>query len=181
MTANYYKFKNAHFIMKFPICRVCLKNDILCNGCSEKTKKSGIKEDEVNAFRKLNKLLKRFDPLKDVEIKRVIESKNTLLIISKKEDVSKLIGKSGGMVKKLGKDLLKQIRVVSESSTLEEFINEIFFFTPIIGINVLFTPEGDKYRIRIPSSERVVLPIPPDVFSQITGSILNIDAELVFE
>lgn len=167
--------------MKLPICKVCLKNDILCSGCTEKVKKMGIKPDEIEMFRLLNKLLKNYKLLKNVEIKRVISSKTMLLIISKKEDISRLIGKNGGMVRKLGKELNKQIRIVSDSSSLEDFTREIFFSTPILGINVLYTPKGEKYKIRIPSSERVVLPITPEVFSSIVGSVLNTNVELVFE
>lgn len=167
--------------MKFPICRVCLKNDILCNGCSERVKEMKIKNTELKTFRQLNKLLKNFSSLKDVEIKRVIDNKTMLLIITKQEDVSKLIGKSGGMVRKLGKDLNKQIRVVADSSSLEKFVNEIFFSIPILGINILYSGEGERYRIRIPSSERVLLPITPDVFSKIISSVMNINAELIFD
>ncbi len=167
--------------MKFPICKVCLKNDILCNGCAEKIGELGIKADELKMFRRLNKLFKKYNLLKDVEVKRVIDSNNILLIITNKEDASKLIGKNGGMVKKLGKDLGKQIRVIGELSNIGQFVNEIFFSTPILGINVLYTAKKDKYKIRIPSSERVVLPITPEKFSDIANSVLNVDAELVFE
>jgi len=167
--------------MKFPICKVCLKSDILCNQCAEIVKKEGIKSDEIKLFRRLNKLAKKYEPLRDVEIKRAIDNKNILLIITNKESASKIIGKNGGMVKRLGKELGRQIRVVSDSSSIEQFVKEIFFSTPILGINVLYTPDGEKYRIRIPSSERVVLPILPEVFSEIANSLLNIDAELVFE
>lgn len=167
--------------MKFPICKVCLKSDILCSGCSNIVKKEKISPEEIEAFKQINKLIKKEKHLKDAEIKRVIMSKNFALILTRRDDVSKIIGKNGIIVKKIAKKLKKQIRVVADTFTIDEFAKEIFFSTPILGINVVYTPGKEKYRIRIPSSERVLLPITPESFSEIANSIFKTDIELVFE
>jgi len=166
--------------MEFPICKVCLKNDILCSGCAKGIKKQNIKDDEIKLYRKLGKILKRYETVKDAKIDRIIDNRNSLFILTDKKSASKLIGKNGGMIRKIGKDINRQARVVTESSNVENFVKEIFFATPILGINVVYSEDKEKYKIRIPMSERVVLPISPETFSSI-ASVLNIDAELVFE
>ncbi|NCN39348.1 MAG: hypothetical protein COY38_00490 [Candidatus Aenigmarchaeota archaeon CG_4_10_14_0_8_um_filter_37_24] len=166
--------------MKYPICKLCLKNEILCGSCAKRVGESLIKIDEIEMFRKLEKLTRKYALLKDVEIQRIIDSPNMLLILAGKENASKIIGKEGGMIKKLSQDLGKQIRVIAGMSNLEDFVKEIFFSTNILGINVIYG-ERDMYKIRLPSAEREILPIDPDKFSKAANSIFGVDAELVFE
>lgn len=166
--------------MKFPICKLCLKNDILCEACAAKVGEKLIKLEEIKSFRTLNKLARRYKPLKYVEVNRVINSDNMLLVMTNRENASKIIGKSGGMVKRLSKDLGKQIRVVSGVSNIESFVKEIFHTSPILGVNVVYG-EKDEYKVRISSSEKDKLPIDPEKFSKIANSIFGVSAEIVFE
>lgn len=167
--------------MRFPICKVCMKNDILCSKCSEIVKERGIKEKELKNFRRLSKLLKGYNILKNIGIERVIDHKNIMVIITDKESTSKLIGKGGGMAKKLSKDLNKKVRIIGQPFDEKNFIREVFFSVPIIGINTIYSPKGKRYKIRIPASEMVLLPIPPDEFIKLTKEFLNIDVEFSFE
>lgn len=166
--------------MKFPICSVCLKNNILCNACAKKVRELGIKLDEIKVYRLLNRLLKHERSLREVEIKRAV-GKNLLLIVTRKEDVSKLIGKNGKIVKKLARELKRPVRIVEQPSDLRDFVNDVFFTVPIMGVNIVYKPEGELYRIRIPKSERTKLPISSDLFSNISKSLFGVDADVVFE
>ncbi len=166
--------------MKFPICKACLKNELLCDSCARKVGDKLIKIDEIKMFRLLNRISKKYEILKDAEIDRVVNSNNMILIMTDRKNASKIIGKDGGMAERLSKSLGKQIRVVSEMSSLEDFVEEIFYSTPIIGINV-FYGEKDQYKVKIPSSEEGRLPIEPEKFSKIVKSIFSVDAEIVFE
>lgn len=166
--------------MKFPICKVCLKNNIICNACAEKVGENEIKIEEIKIFRRLNKILKEKKSLKDIEIKRAV-GKNMLMIITNKEDVSKLIGKDGSTVKKLAKELNRPIRIVEQESDIKDFVRDIFFTVSIMGINIVYGPEGEKYKIRIPRSERTKLPVSSDIFSSVSRSLFHVDADVVFE
>jgi len=166
--------------MKFPICNVCLKSNILCNACAERVGNEGIKIDEIDMFRRLNEILSDQKSLKDVEIKRVVGRK-MLMIITGKDDVSKLIGKDGRIVKKLYKELEKPVRIIECMPDLHDFIREIFFNIPVLGINVIYKPEGKVYKIRIPESERTKLPVSSDILAVISHSLFNADIDVVFE
>jgi transcription antitermination factor NusA-like protein len=166
--------------MQFPICKVCLDNDILCNACAEKVGKNEIKADEIKMYRRLNKLLTDQKPLKDVEIKRVLGNE-ILVIITGKGGVSRLIGKDGRMVKKIAKELNMPIRVIDQPSELKNLINEVLFTVPILGINILYKPEGEVYIIRIPKSDRTKLPVSSEVLAAISRSMFNVDIDVIFE
>jgi len=131
-------------------------------------------------YRRLNRLLKNQKTLKDIEIKRAVGN-NMLLIVTKKNDAAKLIGKEGRMVKKLAKDLDRLVRIVEQPLKLKDFVNDVFFTVPILGINVVYRPEGELYRIRIPKSERTKLPISSDIFVNVSKSIFHVDTDVIFE
>lgn len=166
--------------MKFPICSVCLKNEILCNGCAEKVGEKEIKKDEIKMFRRLNELLKKHRSLEDVEIKRAVGNK-MLMIITRKGDVSRLIGKDGRIAKKIGKELNRPIRIIGQPDELRDSAEQVFFSVPILGMNEVFKPEGKEYNIRIPKSQRTNLPISSDIFSNVSKSLYDKDVDVVFE
>jgi transcription antitermination factor NusA-like protein len=166
--------------MKFPICKVCLKNELLCNACAEMVGQNEIKVDEIKMYRRLNKILMKEKSLKDIEIKRAV-GKNTLIIIAKSEDVSKLIGKEGSTVKKLAKQLNRPIRVMAQPSNIKDFVDDILFTVPIMGINILYKPEGKTYLIRIPRSNRTRLPISSDILASVSRSLFDENVDVIFE
>jgi len=157
-----------------------LKNELLCNACAEKVGKEEIKIDEIETYRYLNKLLKDQKTLRDIEIKRAVGS-NMLLIVTKKNDAAKLIGKEGRVVKKLSKELGRLVRVVEQPSKLKDFVNDVFFTVPILGINIIYRPNGELYRIRVPKSERTKLTISSDIFANVSKSLFHVDTDVVFE
>lgn len=166
--------------MKFPICSVCLKNNLLCNACADKVGEKEIKIDEIKIYRRLNSFLKKQKTLKDIEIKRAAGI-NMLLVVTRKNDAARLIGKEGRIVKKLAKELGRPVRIVEQPSQLKDFVNDVFFTVPILGINVVYSPEGELYRIRIPKSERTKLPVSSEIFVNVSKSLFHVDTDVVFE
>ncbi len=142
---------------------------------------TGIKGDEVAFYRNLNKIVKDEKHLKDGKIRRVYGNKNFLLIVCDKDSVPKLIGKNGIIIKKIEKSLSKQTRVISDSLKFHDFIKEVLFSSTILGINIVYAPDGTKYKIRIPANERIIMPLSPEDFANITNSVFNTPVELVFE
>ncbi|MDI6826239.1 MAG: hypothetical protein QMD36_03535 [Candidatus Aenigmarchaeota archaeon] len=166
--------------MRFPICSVCLKSNILCNACAERVGNEEIKIDEIEMFRRLNEFLGDQRSLRDVEIKRAVGRK-ILMIIVNKGDMSKLIGKDGRIVKKISKELERPVRIVEYMPDLNGFIREVFFNIPVIGINIVYKPEGKLYKIRVPESERTNLPISSEILASISRSLFHADVDVVFE
>ena len=166
--------------MRFPICNVCLKSEILCSACSERISELGISKEEIEMYRKLYKALKGEKTLKDLEIKRIV-GKNFIFIITKRGDAPKLIGKGGRIVKKIANVFKKPIRILEEPLDLRDFANNVFFTVPILGINIEYKPYEEIYKIRIPKSERAKLPLSSDTFANLSNSLLNLKVDVVFE
>jgi transcription antitermination factor NusA-like protein len=139
-----------------------------------------INTDEVKMYRRLNKFLSNQKTLEGIEIKRVIGS-NMLLIITEKNDAAKLIGKDGRIVKKLAKELGQSVRIVEQPAELKDFVNDVFFTVPILGINVVYKSEGEVYRIRIPKTDRTKLPVSSEIFANVSKALFHVDTEVVFE
>ena len=60
--------------MKFPICKKCLKDEILCDKCATEVGKKLIKIDEIRMYKSLDKFGKKYEALKDVEVHRLVDS-----------------------------------------------------------------------------------------------------------
>ncbi len=116
-----------------------------------------------------------------MEIKRAV-GKNTLMIITRDEDVSKLIGKDGLTVKKLAKGLNNRpIRIIGQRPDFKTFVDDILFTVPIMGINILYKPNEKIYRVRVPRYARTKLPISSDILSNISRSLFHENVDVIFE
>ena len=81
--------------MKAPICSVCLNSNILCTACKKKMEEGEVSDSDLKISRIINDVAKKFKPLGDVEIKKVFEGSNLAVIICKKGDGPRLVGKNG--------------------------------------------------------------------------------------
>ncbi len=145
--------------MKAPICNVCLSSDILCKVDKEKLETGIISESDVEISRKIYRLSKTLRPLRNITIKKIVETENFIIIICKIGDVAKIVGRSGVIVKKLSRVLKKNVKVVEEAKNMKDFIQKLLFPIPIIGTSILYTPEKELYRVRIPSSRIPLMPL----------------------
>jgi len=96
--------------MKAPICGICLNSDILCMACKRKIDEGRVTENDVKISRLLHETAKNFRMLDDIEVKKVIDSKDILIIVCGKGDRPKLIGRDGSVIKKLLRTASKSIR-----------------------------------------------------------------------
>ena len=166
--------------MPYPICEVCLNSEILCNACKNKLDKGMINETEINISRFLYNLGSKVRGLKEIKLIKAVDV-GVLLIVTGPGDAAKVVGKSGAVVKILAKEFKKPIRVVEEAENLRKFVQDMISPVTVMGINTLYTPEGEVYRIRIPTSQRNSLTINPENFSSIIHNLYNRNVQIIFE
>ncbi len=154
--------------MKGPICNVCLNSDIMCISCKKKVESGDVKDIDITVLKTLNNISKEFKPLADVEIKKIVEGEKILVIVTKQGDGPRIIGKKGVMVKKISKLIGKPLRVVEDCSDVKEFIEKLITPIPIVGINVIYSPEGEILKVLIPRGRKI--PMSKSSF----GEIVNI-------
>jgi len=160
--------------MKAPICGICLNSDMLCMACKKKLDGGEITESDIKFSRMVHDAAKNFRPLDEITINRVIEGKNIVVIICGKGDKARLIGKDGLMIKKLSKSAQKPIRVVEDTSDVKEFIQNLIYPVPLIGMNVIYSPEGEVLKIIIPNERDI--PMPKTSFNEVIRLVFGKNA-----
>ncbi|MBU5690288.1 MAG: hypothetical protein QXM68_00010 [Candidatus Aenigmatarchaeota archaeon] len=166
-------------VMKFPVCNLCVKSGEFCDKCKSASK--GITKQELEVYKKIHKSTKNMEHLKDVEIKRAITNDNFSIIFCNKEDISKIIGKNGIIAKKIEKSLSRKIIIAPYNADVLQFSKEILRPINIIGVNVVYDGDKNKYVVRVPESDKKIMKIDPSFFSLLASKILKVDAEINFE
>ena len=133
------------------ICEVCLKSHVFCPACEEKLEKGKLEKIDVEIAKFLESLKEKFKVLRDAQIYKVFKTNENIIIIARKGDASKLIGKNGSIVKILSKEFKKPVKVVEFSEDIKKFLNNLIFPAEVEGVNIVYKKNGEtEYKIRIP-------------------------------
>ncbi|MBN2014776.1 MAG: KH domain-containing protein [Candidatus Altiarchaeota archaeon] len=162
--------------MTLPICAICAKTGVLCNVCEERLKEGKISELDVELSKILYNLGKS-----EIGFDRAIDTKKFIIILTKKDNIGKIIGKSGDNIRKLSKDLGKQVRVIS-TGDLEETIYDFVAPARILSINTVYKPDGTTLqRVRINKKDKKKLRMSLKEIEKLIASLTNDKVEISFE
>lgn len=149
--------------MVLPVCDVCLKSGILCQGCENKLESGEISQIDLDIAKVLFKLGEG-----KIGFKKTIEVGDIVIIITDKDQVGKLIGKNGKIVRELSRTVGKKIRVVGQDSDLKSVSNDILAPARVSGINIVYGRDGEeKYKIRVMQEDSRRLPGRLDMLNEI--------------
>ena len=149
--------------MVLPVCDVCLKSGMLCQGCENRLKTGEITQLDLD----IAKILYRVGDGK-IGFKKTIEIGDVVIIITEKNQVGKLIGKGGKIVREIAKTLERKVRVVGENSDLKAVATDILAPARISGINIVYGKDGEeKYKIRVQREDARRLPAKLDLLNSI--------------
>lgn len=166
---------------KAPVCGVCLKSDILCQGCERKLKEGKISPKDIEVSRILFKLAHKHPGLDKVNFKRTIESgKFTVLVVGPGE-IKLIVGRGGNIIKQLQRQLGTKIRVIEEGASPRKLAQDILTPAKVLGINILYTQGQEEYRIRVPSAHLRKLPASIDALQDLLAKLTNRNMKIVFE
>ncbi len=165
--------------MKSPICEICLKAGILCAACQEKISKGEISEKDVEILRSIYNEAEKNNTSNLIGIKKIINSKDSLVIVCSSGSAPKIVGRGGYFAKKLKEDFKKPVRIVEETDDIKSFLQNILFPAPLVNINVLYTPRGETYRIVIPQNSK--LPMPLNSIKALAKELLKKEVQIEFE
>ena len=155
--------------MVLPVCDVCLKSGMLCQGCENKLKSGEITQMDLDVA----KILYRVGDGK-IGFKKTIEIGDMVIIVTEKDQVGKLIGKSGKIVREISRTIGKKVRVVGEKSDLRSLARDILAPARISGINIVYGKDGqEKYKIRIMREDSRRIPGKLDVLNGIIQELTH--------
>jgi len=163
--------------MVLPVCDVCLKSGMLCQGCENKLKSGEITQMDLDIAKILYKLGEG-----KIGFKKTIEIGDTVIIVTDKEQVGKLIGKSGKIVREISRSIEKKVRVVGENSDLRAVAKDILAPARLSGINIVYGKDGQKkYKIRVMAEDSRRIPGRLDVLNSIIKELTSEDTLVVVD
>jgi transcription antitermination factor NusA-like protein len=163
--------------MVLPVCDVCLKSGMLCQGCENKLKSGEISQLDLDIAKLLYKLGNG-----KIGFKKTIEIGNVVIIITDQDQVGKLIGKGGKIVRAISKKVGKKVRVVGENSDLRSVATDILAPARISGINVIYGINGHtKYKIRVMREDSRKITARLDVLNNIIKQLTNEETLIVLD
>jgi transcription antitermination factor NusA-like protein len=124
------------------LCSFCLKSGILCQKCSAKLKSGEVSETDLRVARLLLSLEEKFPSLQNVYFHKTIETGGTLAIVVGPGDVPRLLGYGGKIVKTLGEETGRNIRVLENGVDNRKFLEDLFAPLSILTINTIWLPDG---------------------------------------
>lgn len=166
--------------MKVPICDVCLKNDILCEGCSQKIENGEISQSSVDIARFLYSLVDKYSYLEDIEIKEVFPGKEVMVVITAGGDVGKVVGKHGEVVKLLAQEFHKPIRVVEADDDPKKFARNLLPNVELKGVNKVFSVDGEFLKAVVSKGDNNKILLTKEEFANLVKKITGKRVELSF-
>ncbi|MGO8807593.1 MAG: hypothetical protein ACLQO7_13560 [Candidatus Bathyarchaeia archaeon] len=128
--------------MKTELCSFCLKSGMLCQKCSAKVKAGEISEVDLKIARLLLSLEDKYPSLQNVCFYKAVDVDKTLAIIVGHGDVPKLLGYSGKIVKTIGDETGRNIKVLENGVDDRKFLEDLFIPFSILTINTIWLPDG---------------------------------------
>jgi transcription antitermination factor NusA-like protein len=148
--------------VKTELCSFCLKSGILCQKCSAKVKAGEISEVDLKIARLLLSLEEKYSALQNICFYKAVEVDRTLAIIVGHGDMPRLLGYGGKILKALGEETGKSIRILEYGVDDRKFLEDLFMPLSILTINTIWLPDGTT-ETRAILKKRRGAPVPFDV------------------
>jgi len=144
--------------LKMGLCSFCLKSGILCQKCLAKVKSGEITELDLKIARLLMSLEEKYPSLQNLYFHKAIDADGTLAIVVGPGDVPRLLGYGGKIVRAIGDETGKSIRVLEYGVDDRKFLEDLFAPISIMTINTIWLPDGSMETRVILRRRRVVHP-----------------------
>ena len=167
--------------LQTPICKICLKSGILCQGCNRKLEEGKISKLELDISYALFELSKKHKELDQLIFKRAVNADGLVILVVGAGQIPILIGRRGRIVQELENILKTKVRIVEEGSSEKKLVQDLLTPADVLGINVLYTKSGDEYRVRVPRQHMKRLPKNKEKIQAALSKLTNKNYTIIFE
>jgi transcription antitermination factor NusA-like protein len=115
---------------------------MLCQKCSAKVKAGEITDLDLRIARFLLNMEDKYPALQSVCFYRAVEIEKTLAILVGHGDVPRLLGHGGKIIKALGDETGKNVRILEHGVDDRKFLEDLFVPFSIFTINTIWLPDG---------------------------------------
>ena len=167
--------------MILPICGFDAKNAILCPQCEGKIESGELSQADVDASIILAKTAKSNKEIENFTLYSCKEFDGNFVLSLAKNDI--MIIRQSRILYRILQDQFKgKIWLVEADENDKRFIEDLFFPTKILSINVVWAPGGvQKTKAVVSGKWTPKFPIDTEKVVQIVKNARNLDIEIEFE
>ena len=137
--------------MKIPICTFDAKTGILCAKCESKLKLGQLKQADVEGAIKLTKLADRNQDVNKFTMTGAAKVDGDFVLILRGSDIS-ILRSNTILPTKFEHEFQSKVWFVEAEATDKRFIENLFFPTKVLTVNLIWLPDGSKLtRVQIAS------------------------------
>jgi transcription antitermination factor NusA-like protein len=126
-------------------------------------------------------LEEKFPSLQSIYFQKVVEVGKTLAIIVGPGDVPRLLGSGGKIIKALGEETGKSIRVLECGVDNRKFLEGLFAPLGIVAINTIWLPDGTtETRVILRRRHGMQPPFDVKALKEITSKVRNMTLRVEF-
>ncbi|MEM3623359.1 MAG: hypothetical protein QXR76_06285 [Candidatus Bathyarchaeia archaeon] len=167
--------------MKTELCSFCLKSGILCQKCLAKVKSGEITELDLKIARLLLSLEEKYPSLQNVYFHKAVDADKTLAVIVGPGDVPRLLGYGGKIIKALGEEVGRKVRVLEYGVDDRKFLEDLFAPLSIVTINTIWLPDGTtETRVILKKRRGSQPPFDVKALKEIARKVRNITLRVEF-
>ena len=158
--------------MKTELCSFCLKSGTLCQKCSAKVKAGEISDMDLKVARLLLSLEEKYPTLQNVCFYKAVDVEKTLALIVGHGDVPKILGYSGKIIKAIGDETGKNVKVLEYGVDDRKFLEDLFIPFSILTINTIWLPDGTtETRVILKRKRGTQLPFDLKALKEIASKV----------
>jgi transcription antitermination factor NusA-like protein len=158
--------------MKTELCSFCLKSGILCQKCSAKVKAGEISDLDLKIARLLLSLEEKYPTLQNDCFYKAVDVEKTLALIVGHGDVPKILGYSGKIIKAIGDETGKNVKVLEYGVDDRKFLEDLFIPFSILTINTIWLPDGTtETRVILKRKRGAQLPFDLKALKEIANKV----------
>jgi transcription antitermination factor NusA-like protein len=154
---------------------------MLCQKCLSKLESGEISELDLKIARLLLSLEEKFPSLQNVFFHGAIDAGKTLAIVVGSGDVPRLLGFGGKIIKALGEETGKSVRVLEFGVDDRKFLEDLFAPLDILTINTIWLPDGTtETRVILRKRRGSQLPFDVKALKEIARKVRNMVLRVEF-
>lgn len=167
--------------MQVPICNFDAKNAVLCPKCEEKLEAGQLSDADVEAAIKIAKLAKTNPDIDKFSLFACRQVAGDYVLYLAKSDIQ-TIRQSRTLYRTLQNEFSGKIWLVESEANDRKFIEDLFFPTKILSINVVWVPGGiQRTKVIVSGKWTSKFPIGIDKVANIVKELRQLDIIIEFE
>lgn len=167
--------------MKTVLCSFCLKSGILCQKCSARVESGEINDLDLKIARLLLSLEQNYPSLQNVYFHKSFEAGKTLAIVVGSGDVPRLLGYGGKILKAIGEETGKSVRVLEYGVDDRKFLGDLFAPLNVVTMNTIWLPDGStETRVILKKKGRGQPPFDVKALKEIASKVRNMTLRVEF-